>query len=160
MEHPDFFKGGSKDNPLLYKRSGEYCSIRFAHGIFLGMGDAITHPWKWGRLLWVLHMRAHEDTWKIHNWSLSCKEIFFIRDICVCAFCFCVYLALGLIFFNCRFGLQSTIDKLHEKVLNVDAGLCRFIMHKWSTHMRELCHPKYDLATEEKYIDICEWENP
>jgi len=45
-------------------------------------------------------------------------------------FVFCVYLALGLIFFNCRFGLQSTIDKLHEKVLNVDAGLCRFIIHK------------------------------
>ena len=60
--------------------------------------------------------------------------------------------------------MQIQLDKhggqLHEKqLLNVVDDLCRFIMHEVVNARGKFFHEVQDLATEDKYIGLREWEN-
>ena len=50
--------------------------------------------------------------------------------------------------------------QLHEKeLLNVVDDLCRFIMHEVVNVRGKFFHVLQDLATENKYIGLRQWEN-
>jgi hypothetical protein len=47
---------------------------------------------------------------------------------------------------------------LHEKqLLEVVAGLCRFIMHEWSIQWAYFFSKDHELAMDSKYISLREW---
>ena len=51
-------------------------------------------------------------------------------------------------------------SQLHEKqLLNVVDDLCCFIMHEVVNARGKFFHEVQDLATEDKYIGLREWEN-
>ena len=51
-------------------------------------------------------------------------------------------------------------SQLHMKqLLNVVDDLCRFIMHEVVNARSKFFHEVQDLATEDKYIGLREWEN-
>ena len=50
--------------------------------------------------------------------------------------------------------------QLHKrKLLNVVYDLCHFIMHEVVNVRGKFCHGAQDLATEDKYIGLREWDN-
>jgi hypothetical protein len=50
--------------------------------------------------------------------------------------------------------------RLHEKqLLHVVDDLCRFIIHEVVNVRGKFFHEAQDLATEDKYIGLCEWDN-
>jgi len=50
--------------------------------------------------------------------------------------------------------------QLHEKeLLNVVDDLCRFIMHEVVNMRGKFFHEVQDLATDDKYIGLREWDN-
>ena len=60
--------------------------------------------------------------------------------------------------------MQIQLDKhggqLHEKqLLNVVDDLCHFIMHEVVNVRGKFFHEVQDLAMEDKYIELREWEN-
>jgi hypothetical protein len=50
--------------------------------------------------------------------------------------------------------------RLHEKqLLDVVNDFCRFIMHEVVNERGKFFHEAQDLATEDKYIGLREWDN-
>jgi hypothetical protein len=53
------------------------------------------------------------------------------------------------------------MEPLHEKqLLEIVAGLCHFIMHEVIHPMGIFFCKDHELATDPKYISLCEWTNP
>jgi hypothetical protein len=84
-----------------------------------------------------------------------CKGLLFIRDRCINAYCFCVYLTLGLIFpwiFELHIQPRRHEEQLHEQqLLNVVTDLCHFILHEVVYVREHFVHPEYELATDKIY---------
>ncbi|RCV17254.1 hypothetical protein SETIT_3G205400v2 [Setaria italica] len=55
--------------------------------------------------------------------------------------------------------LAST-SRLHEQqLLNIGVDLCRFILREAVNPMGTYYHPEHELAQEDKYVSLREWEN-
>ena len=103
------------------------------------------------RVLWILHVRAHEVAREIHNGSPTCKGLQFARNRSIMAYCYCLHLILALIF-SWMFYLQDKQEthksQLHEQqLLYVIDDLCRFILHEVVHIDGYFVHPEHELST-------------
>ena len=104
------------------------------------------------RVLWILHVRAHEVAREIHNGSPTCKGLQFARNRSIMAYCYCLHLILALIF-TWMFYLQDQREthkgQLHEQqLLHIVDDLCHFILHKAVNIDGDFVHPEHELAIE------------
>ena len=102
------------------------------------------------RVLWILHVRAHEEAREIHNGSPTCKGLQFARNRSIIANCYCLHLILALIF-SWIFYLQDQREthkgQLHEQqLLYVIDDLCRFILHEVVHIDGYFVHPEHELS--------------
>ena len=103
------------------------------------------------RVLWILHVRAHEGAREIHNRSPTCKGLQFASNRSIIAYCYCLHLILALIF-SWMFYLQDKQEthksQLHEQqLLYVIDDLCRFILHEVVHIDGYFVHPELELST-------------
>ena len=115
------------------------------------------------RVLWILHVRAHEEAREIHNESPICKGLQFARNRSIIANCYCLHLILALIF-SWIFYLQDQREthkgQLHEQqLLYVVDDLCRFILHEVVHIDGYFVHPEHELSTDSKYGSLHLWDN-
>nr|TKW40885.1 hypothetical protein SEVIR_1G276100v2 [Setaria viridis] len=51
-------------------------------------------------------------------------------------------------------------SRLHEQqILNIGSDLCRFILREVVNLIGTYYHQEHELAQEDKYVSLCEWEN-
>ena len=115
------------------------------------------------RVLWILHVRAHEEAREIHNGSPTCKGLQFARNRSIIANCYCLHLILALIF-SWMFYLQDQRKThkgpLHEQqLLYVVDDLCRFILYEVVHIDGYFGHPEHELSTNSKYRSLRQWDN-
>uniref|UniRef100_K3ZEJ1 DUF8039 domain-containing protein n=1 Tax=Setaria italica TaxID=4555 RepID=K3ZEJ1_SETIT len=55
---------------------------------------------------------------------------------------------------------RASTSRLHEQqLLNIGVDLCRFILREAVNPMGTYYHPEHELAQEDKYVSLREWEN-
>ena len=112
---------------------------------------------------WMLYVRAHEGAREIHNRSPTCKGLQFARNRSIIIYCYYLHLILALIF-SWMFYLQDQWKThkgpLHEQqLLYVVDDLCRFILHDVVHIDGYFVHPEHELSTDSKYRSLCQWDN-
>ena len=115
------------------------------------------------RVLWILHVRAHEGAREIHNRSPTCNGLQFASNRSIIAYCYCLHLILALIF-SWIFYLQDQREThegpLHEQqLLHVVDNLCHFILHEVVHIDGYFVHPEHELSTDSKYRSLRQWDN-